>query len=214
MSSRAIGFEYTTKSGTTIAARDIEVPKIKPKLISKGDEDIAILQNQFNRGLITEEEFEGQAIDVWTKTTNYIEDEIKRSLDRYGGVYMMAFSGAKGNISQIRQMAGMRGLMTDPSGRIIPFPIKASFREGLSVMEYFMSTHGARKGLADTALRTSDAGYLTRRLIDVAQDLIILEEDCGYSGEGLEFSAVASEKEKGLLPHWKSVSKDAWLPLK
>ncbi|MBN1374951.1 MAG: DNA-directed RNA polymerase subunit beta' [Dehalococcoidia bacterium] len=197
---KAIGFEYTTKSGTTIAARDIEVPKIKPKLISKGDEDIAILQNQFNRGLITEEEYEGQAIDVWTKTTNYIEDEIKRSLDRYGGVYMMAFSGAKGNISQIRQMAGIRGLMTDPSGRIIPFPIKASFREGLSVMEYFMSTHGARKGLADTALRTSDAGYLTRRLIDVAQDLIILEEDCGYTGDGLEFSSAVSEKEKSLLP--------------
>jgi DNA-directed RNA polymerase subunit beta' len=197
---KSIGFEYTTKSGTTISAKDIEVPKIKGKLISKGDEDIAILQNQFNRGLITEEEYEGQAIDVWTKTTNYIEDEIKRSLDRFGGVYMMAFSGAKGNISQIRQMAGMRGLMTDPSGRIIPFPIKASFREGLSVMEYFMSTHGARKGLADTALRTSDAGYLTRRLIDVAQDLIILEEDCGYSGEGLEFTAVSAEREKGLLP--------------
>ncbi len=197
---KRIGFEYTTKSGTTISARDIEVPKIKQRLITKGDEDIAILQNQYNRGLITEEEYETQAIDVWTKTTNYIEDEIKRSLDRYGGVYMMAFSGAKGNISQIRQMAGMRGLMTDPSGRIIPFPIKASFREGLSVMEYFMSTHGARKGLADTALRTSDAGYLTRRLIDVAQDLIVLEEDCGYSGDGLEFSAVMSEKEKGLLP--------------
>jgi DNA-directed RNA polymerase subunit beta' len=176
------------------------VPKTKPQLIAKGDEDIAILQNQFNRGLITDEEYETQAIDVWTKVTNDIENEIKKSLDRYGGVYMMAFSGAKGNISQIRQMAGMRGLMTDPSGRIIPFPIKASFREGLSVMEYFMSTHGARKGLADTALRTSDAGYLTRRLIDVAQELIVLEEDCGYSGDGLEFSAIIDEKEKGLLP--------------
>ncbi len=197
---KRIGFEYTTKSGTTISARDIEVPKSKPKIIAKGDEDIAILQNQFNRGLITDEEYETQAIDVWTKATNDIENEIKRSLDRYGGVYMMAFSGAKGNISQIRQMAGMRGLMTDPSGRIIPFPIKASFREGLSVMEYFMSTHGARKGLADTALRTSDAGYLTRRLIDVAQELIVLEEDCGYSGDGLEFSGIVNEKEKGLLP--------------
>jgi DNA-directed RNA polymerase subunit beta' len=197
---KRVGFEYTTKSGTTISARDIEVPKTKPKLIAKGDEDIAILQNQFNRGLITDEEYETQAIDVWTKVTNDIENEIKKSLDRYGGVYMMAFSGAKGNISQIRQMAGMRGLMTDPSGRIIPFPIKASFREGLSVMEYFMSTHGARKGLADTALRTSDAGYLTRRLIDVAQELIVLEEDCGYSGDGLEFSAIIDEKEKGLLP--------------
>jgi len=200
---KRLGFEYTTKSGTTISARDIEVPKVKQKLMSRGDEDIAILQSQYNKGLITEEEYEAQAIDVWTRTTNQIEEEIKKSLDRYGGVYMMANSGAKGNISQIRQMAGMRGLMTDPSGRIIPFPIKASFREGLSVMEYFMSTHGARKGLADTALRTSDAGYLTRRLIDVAQDLIILEEDCGYSGDGLVFSAVYSEKEKGLLPSFE-----------
>jgi DNA-directed RNA polymerase subunit beta' len=200
---KRLGFEYTTKSGTTISARDIEVPKVKQKLMSRGDEDIAILQSQFNKGLITEEEYEAQAIDVWTRTTNQIEEEIKKSLDRYGGVYMMANSGAKGNISQIRQMAGMRGLMTDPSGRIIPFPIKASFREGLSVMEYFMSTHGARKGLADTALRTSDAGYLTRRLIDVAQDLIILEEDCGYSGDGLVFLAVYSEKEKGLLPSFE-----------
>ena len=197
---KRIGFEYSTKSGTTIAARDIEVPHIKPKLIAKGDEDVAILHSQYNRGLITEEEYESQAIDIWTKITNTIEKEIQNSLDRYGGVYMMAHSGAKGNISQIRQMAGMRGLMTDPSGRIIPFPIKASFREGLSVMEYFMSTHGARKGLADTALRTSEAGYLTRRLIDVAQDLIILEEDCGYNGEGLEFTSVINEKEKGLLP--------------
>jgi len=200
---KRLGFEYTTKSGTTISARDIEVPKVKQKLMSRGDEDIAILQSQYNKGLITEEEYEAQAIDVWTRTTNQIEEEIKKSLDRYGGVYMMANSGAKGNISQIRQMAGMRGLMTDPSGRIIPFPIKASFREGLSVMEYFMSTHGARKGLADTALRTSDAGYLTRRLIDVAQDLIILEEDCGYSGEGLVFSTLYGEKEKGLLPSFE-----------
>ncbi|MCX6004736.1 MAG: DNA-directed RNA polymerase subunit beta' [Chloroflexi bacterium] len=197
---KRMGFEYSTKSGTSIAARDIEVPKMKTKLLAKGDEDIAILQNQFNRGLITDEEYETQAIDVWTKTTNTIEDEIKKSLDRYGGVYMMAYSGAKGNISQIRQMAGMRGLMTDPSGRIIPFPIKASFREGLSVMEYFMSTHGARKGLADTALRTSDAGYLTRRLIDVSQELIILDEDCGYAGEGIVFTASGSEKDKSQLP--------------
>ena len=115
-------------------------------------------------GLITEDERYSSAIQVWTETTDKITETISQSLDHYGGVYMMATSGAKGNISQIRQMAGMRGLMTDPSGRIIEFPIKASFREGLSVMEYFISTHGARKGLADTALRTSDAGYLTRRL--------------------------------------------------
>jgi DNA-directed RNA polymerase subunit beta' len=176
---KQLGFEYATKSGTTIAAKDIEVPKDKAKLLEEGDERIAVIESQFNRGLITDDERYSSAIDVWTETTDKITETISQSLDRYGGVYMMATSGAKGNISQIRQMAGMRGLMTDPAGRIIDFPIKSSFREGLSVMEYFISTHGARKGLADTALRTSDAGYLTRRLIDVSQDLIIFEEDCG-----------------------------------
>src|SRR4030043_800554 len=165
---KRLGFEYATKSGTTIAAKDIEVPRGKAKLLEEGDEKIAVIESQFNHGLITEEERYNSAIEVWTETTDKITETISQSLDRYGGVYMMANSGAKGNISQIRQMAGMRGLMTDPSGRIIEFPIKASFREGLSVMEYFISTHGARKGLADTALRTSDGGYFTRRLIDVA----------------------------------------------
>ena len=176
---KQLGFEYATKSGTTIAAKDIEVPRHKVKLLEEGDERIAVIESQFSRGLITDDERYSNAIQVWTETTDKITETISQSLDRYGGVYMMANSGAKGNISQIRQMAGMRGLMTDPAGRIIDFPIKASFREGLSVMEYFISTHGARKGLADTALRTSDAGYLTRRLIDVAQDLIIFEKDCG-----------------------------------
>ena len=192
---KQLGFEYATKSGTTIAARDIEVPRNKAKLLEEGDEKIAVIESQFNRGLITEDERYSSAIQVWTETTDKITETISQSLDRYGGVYMMATSGAKGNISQIRQMAGMRGLMTDPSGRIIDFPIKSSFREGLAVMEYFISTHGARKGLADTALRTSDAGYLTRRLIDVAQDLVISEEDCGTE-EGIWLS---EKKEKGLL---------------
>lgn len=181
---KKLGFEYATKSGTTIAAKDVEVPGSKAKLIEEGDEKVAVIESQFNRGLITEEERYLGRVQVWTETTDKIKNEISRSLDRYGSVYMMANSGAKGNIGQITQMAGMRGLMTDPSGRIIDFPIKSSFREGLSVMEYFISTHGARKGLADTALRTSDAGYLTRRLIDVSQDLIILEEDCG-TDEGI-----------------------------
>jgi DNA-directed RNA polymerase subunit beta' len=193
---KQLGFEYATKSGTTIAAKDIEVPRDKAKLLEEGDERIAVIESQFNRGLITEDERYSSAIQVWTETTDKITETISQSLDCYGGVYMMATSGAKGNISQIRQMAGMRGLMTDPSGRIIDFPIKSSFREGLSVMEYFISTHGARKGLADTALRTSDAGYLTRRLIDVAQDLIISEEDCGTE-EGIW---LFEKGEKGLLP--------------
>ena len=192
---KKIGFEYATKSGTTIAAKDIEVPRDKAKLLEEGDEKIAVIESQFNRGLITDDERYNSAIQVWTETTDKITETISQSLDRYGGVYMMATSGAKGNISQIRQMAGMRGLMTDPSGRIIEYPIKASFREGLSVMEYFISTHGARKGLADTALRTSDAGYLTRRLIDVAQDLIIFEDDCGTE-EGIW---LFDKAEKGLL---------------
>ncbi len=176
---KALGFEYATKSGITIAANDIEVPASKAKILEEGNEKVAVIESQFNRGLITEDERYINTVEVWTKTTEKVKDSISQSLDRYGGLYVMASSGAKGNIGQISQMAGMRGLMTDPSGRIIDFPIKASFREGLNVMEYFISTHGARKGLADTALRTSNAGYLTRRLIDVAQDLIIFQEDCG-----------------------------------
>jgi DNA-directed RNA polymerase subunit beta' len=191
-----LGFKYATKSGTTVALNDIEVPASKPKIIQQAEERIAILENQYHRGLITEEERYQGVVSVWMETTEKITDVIARSLDRYGGLYMMATSGAKGNISQIRQMAGMRGLMTDPSGRIIDFPIKSSLREGHTVLEYFISTHGARKGLADTALRTSDSGYLTRRLIDAAQDVIILEEDCGTT-DGMW---VTESAERGVLP--------------
>jgi DNA-directed RNA polymerase subunit beta' len=176
---KQLGFHYATKSGTTIAMSDIEVPQSKPRLLEQAEEREAIIENQYHRGLITEDERYNGVVEVWTDTTDRITDAITDTLDRYGGVYMMAASGAKGNITQISQMAGMRGLMTDPSGRIIDFPIKSSLREGLSVLEYFISTHGARKGLADTALRTSDSGYLTRRLIDVAQDVITRQMDCG-----------------------------------
>ncbi len=193
---KRLGFEFATKSGVTIAAKDIEVPKTKGKILEEGEEKIAVIESQYERGLITEDERYSSAIQVWSETTDKITETVAQSLDRYGGLYMMATSGAKGNISQIRQMAGMRGLMTDPSGRIIDFPIKSSFREGLDVIEYFISTHGARKGLADTALRTSDAGYLTRRLIDVAQDLIVLEEDCGTE-EGIW---LFEKPDRGLLP--------------
>ncbi len=176
---KQLGFHYATQSGTTIAMNDIEVPQSKAKLLEEGEERVAIIESQFNRGLITEDEKYSGTVGVWMETTDKISDAISQTLDHYGGIYMMATSGAKGNIAQIRQMAGMRGLMTNPSGRIIDFPIKASLREGLGVLEYFISTHGARKGLADTALRTSNSGYLTRRLIDVAQDVITLQEDCG-----------------------------------
>ncbi|MEE8418761.1 MAG: DNA-directed RNA polymerase subunit beta' [Dehalococcoidales bacterium] len=174
-----IGFRYATKSGTTISMSDIQVPEAKANIIKEAEEQAALVEDQFHRGLITEDERYSGVVDVWMETTDKITVAISESLDPNGSVYMMATSGAKGNISQIRQMAGIRGLMTNPAGKIIDFPIKSSFREGLTVLEYFMSTHGARKGLADTALRTSESGYLTRRLVDAAHDVITLEEDCG-----------------------------------
>jgi len=193
---KQLGFDYATKSGTTIAISDIEAPQGKAKLLEEAEERIAIIENQYHRGLITEDERYNNVVEVWIETTERITEAISETLDRYGGIYMMATSGAKGNISQIRQMAGIRGLMTNPSGKIIDFPIKSSLREGLSVLEFFISTHGARKGLADTALRTSSSGYLTRRLIDVAQDVITHEEDCGTT-EGIW---VSEPQEGELLP--------------
>ena len=193
---KQLGFHYASKSGITIAMNDIEVPRNKPEMLEAAEARVATIEDQFDRGLITDEERYNGIIGVWMETTDDITNTISNNLDRYGGIYMMATSGAKGNISQIRQMAGMRGLMTDPSGKIIEFPIKSSLREGHSILEYFISTHGARKGLADTALRTSDSGYLTRRLIDVAQDVITAEEDCGT----LDGVWITEPKEKGLLP--------------
>ncbi len=174
-----LGFEFATRSGISIALNDLRLPEEKEGLIAEADAGIAEIEEQFNMGLITDEERYSQVVDIWRGTTDKVQQVIQKRLAEYGGVYIMAVSGAKGNISQISQMAGMRGLMSDPAGRIIELPIRSSFREGLSVLEYFISTHGARKGLADTALRTADSGYLTRRLIDVSQDVIIAEDDCG-----------------------------------
>ncbi len=190
-----LGFIYATKSGTTISVNDVKVPAEKNQVMKEAEKIVARIEDQHYRGLITDDERSTGIVDVWTDTTDKITDLVSQSLDRFGSVYMMATSGAKGNISQIRQMAGMRGLMTDPSGKIIEFPIRSSFNEGLTVLEYFISTHGARKGLADTALRTSDAGYLTRRLVDIVQDMIVLEEDCGTTA--------------GI---WCTESKDSFLP--
>ena len=176
---KRIGFEYATQSGITIAVNDLRVPAEKAQLIADAEHQIKEIDDEYEMGLITEQERYDATVEVWSRTTEAVKTTIQQQLDRYGSVFTMATSGAKGNISQITQMAGMRGLMTDPSGRIIDLPIRSSFREGLTVLEYFISTHGARKGLADTALRTADSGYLTRRLIDVAQDVIILEDDCG-----------------------------------
>ena len=196
-----VGFEFATKSGISIAMNDLRLPEEKAQLLADADANVAEIDEQFNLGLITEEERYDQAIAIWRKTTEDVQHVIQDRLEEYGGVYIMAVSGAKGNISQISQMAGMRGLMSDPSGRIIDLPIRSSFREGLTVLEYFISTHGARKGLADTALRTADSGYLTRRLIDVAQDVIITEDECGttagiWVGEPLEKGLFESLSER------------------
>ncbi len=191
-----LGFTYSTKSGLTMAVSDLEIPEDKATIIGKGDTAVAMTENQYMEGLITEEERYQSVVKTWTTATTDLTRSLESSLDPHGAIHMMAYSGARGNMGQIRQMAGMRGLMSDPSGKIIELPIKANFREGLSILEYFISTHGARKGLADTALRTSDSGYLTRRLIDVAQSVIVSEVDCGME-DGLW---VSETFDKGLLP--------------
>jgi DNA-directed RNA polymerase subunit beta' len=175
-----IGFTYATRSGYTIAVSDITVPADKPTILALAQQEEEVVTRDFRRGLLTEQEQNEQVIEIWKRTTNEVAQAVKKSMDPHGNLATMANSGAtKGGFGPISQLAGMRGLMADPSGRIIPLPIRSNFREGLTALEYFISTHGARKGLADTALRTADAGYLTRRLVDVAQDLIINDEDCG-----------------------------------
>ncbi|MBI2917669.1 MAG: DNA-directed RNA polymerase subunit beta' [Chloroflexi bacterium] len=178
---KRLGFHFATVSGMSIAVHDLDAPRDKQKILAEAEEQVAQVERQFLRGLATEEELREATVDIWRKATERMKEAVEGSIDRYGSLYMMATSGTKGNISQITQMAGMRGLMSDPSGRIIDLPIKSSFQEGLTALEYFISTHGARKGLADTALRTADSGYLTRRLVDVAQEVIVLEEDCHTS---------------------------------
>ncbi|HEY8476532.1 MAG TPA: DNA-directed RNA polymerase subunit beta', partial [Chloroflexota bacterium] len=176
---KELGFRYATVSGLTIAISDIRIPEQKEAILAEADAEVARIEREYRRGLITDEERYNEIIEVWTRAKDRLTEAVRETMDPYGSLFMMAQSGAKGNIQQIAQMAGMRGLMADPSGRIIELPIRSSFRGGLSVLEYFLSTHGARKGLADTAIRTADSGYLTRRLVDVAQSVIVFDEDCG-----------------------------------
>jgi DNA-directed RNA polymerase subunit beta' len=192
-----LGFKYSSKSGVTIAINDVKVSSKKPGIVAKGEKAVDILQNQYMDGLITDEEKYQATVKIWTDANDELTQVITEDLPNYGGIYMMANSGAKGNIAQIKQMAGMRGLMSNPRGRIIDRPIKSNFREGLTVLEYFISTHGARKGLADTALRTADSGYLTRRLIDVSQEVIITEEECS-NDVGIIIKEYNDEALKGL----------------
>ena len=175
---KRLGFHYATRAGVTVAAMDIKTPDRKNQIIAKAEQDVEEVDLQFRRGLITDDERYLKTVEIWTRATDDVTRVTMASFDRFHPVLMMSQSGARGSTQQIRQLAGMRGLMADPTGRIIDLPIKANFSEGLTVLEYFISTHGARKGLADTALRTADSGYLTRRLVDVAQDVIVRVEDC------------------------------------
>ena len=176
---KELGFRYATVSGITIAINDIKVPDGKTDVLNRASQKVAGYEDDYLSGLISEDERYANTVEAWTRASDETEELVRNSLNDYGGIAVMANSGTKGNISQIKQMAGMRGLMSNPKGKIIDLPIISSFREGLTALEYFISTHGARKGLADTALRTADSGYLTRRLIDVAQEVIVLEDDCG-----------------------------------
>ena len=176
---KALGFHYATQSGTTVSISDVIVPQAKYDLLDKAQGEVDELHGLFDQGFISEEERYNKTIEVWQKTSDDVTQAMQAAQNPLNPVFMMATSGARGSIAQVKQLGGMRGLMSDPSGRILEIPVKASLKEGLTVLEYFISTHGARKGLADTALRTADSGYLTRRLVDVAQDVIIREEDCG-----------------------------------
>ncbi|WP_378955040.1 DNA-directed RNA polymerase subunit beta' [Pelosinus sp. sgz500959] len=182
---KRLGYSFACRAGITVAISDINIPPAKKEILSTTENRVDIVDKQYRRGLITEDERYKKTIELWTKATDDVTTAMMNNLDRFNPIYMMANSGARGNIQQIRQLAGMRGLMADPSGKIIDRPIKANFREGLTVLEYFISTHGARKGLADTALRTADSGYLTRRLVDVSQDVIVREDDCDVFGINL-----------------------------
>ncbi len=176
---KSLAFHYATRAGVTISKNDIVVPPKKEEILSRYEAEVANVEREYERGLATEEERKERIISIWEAATKAVGDAMAENLHKTNSVFMMANSGARGSFNQIRQLAGMRGLMANPKGEIIERPIKANFIEGLTVLEYFISTHGARKGLADTALRTADSGYLTRRLVDVSQDVIVREEDCG-----------------------------------
>ncbi|HKZ91202.1 MAG TPA: DNA-directed RNA polymerase subunit beta', partial [Candidatus Limnocylindrales bacterium] len=193
---KTVGFRYATQGGMTIAIGDITVPESKQKELKDADRKVVEIDEQYQRGLITEDERYARVVDVWKATTERVSEAMMSGLDPEGSVTMMTSSGARGNKGNIGQLGGMRGLMADPSGRIIDVPVRSNFREGMTVLEYFISTHGARKGLADTALRTADSGYLTRRLVDVAQDVITRDDDC-LTQEGTWITRAETEEFAG-----------------
>jgi len=201
---KRLGFRYATRAGITISAMDIPHPKDKEEILAGTDVEVEGVERMYRRGVMTEEERYRKVIELWSKATEDVAKATEQAFDPFSPIWMMMGSGARGNVQQLRQLAGMRGLMADPTGRIIDLPIKANFTEGLTVLEYFISTHGARKGLADTALRTADSGYLTRRLVDVAQDVIVRAEDCGTRNglwvRGLNPEAARSD------PLWEKIA--------
>ena len=182
---KAQGYKYSTKGAITVAVCDAVIPPAKKEIIAKAEEEVDVIRDEYMMGLRSNEERYDEILRIWEKATNDVTDALQKNLDRYNPIFMMADSGARGSMSQIRQLAGMRGLIANTSGKTIEIPIRANYREGLNILEYFISSRGARKGLADTALRTADSGYLTRRLVDVSQEVIIRDEDCGTT-EGLE----------------------------
>ena len=188
---KALGFKYSTVGGITVAVADMKIPKEKAEYIAHAEKQVDKFEKAYGRGLISDEERYEKVIETWTETTNKVTDALMDGLERMNNIYIMAHSGARGSKNQIRQLAGMRGLMANASGKTVEIPVKSNFREGLSVMEYFISSHGARKGLSDTALRTADSGYLTRRLVDVSQDVIVRDYDCGTT----ETSTIVAIKE-------------------
>ncbi|MGI6032359.1 MAG: DNA-directed RNA polymerase subunit beta', partial [Coriobacteriales bacterium] len=189
---KAVGFHYATRAGITVSVYDATIPPEKEKILAEADKLVDAIEEDYENGFTSEGDRHKSIVDIWTKATDDVGNAMQENFDEFNPIYMMATSGARGNIKQIRQLAGMRGLMADPQGEIIDRPIKANFREGLTVLEYFVSTHGSRKGMADTALRTADSGYLTRRLVDVAQDVIVHEKDCGTS-DGVDLPVINSK---------------------
>ncbi len=210
---KRLGFHYATRAGVTVSVWDATVPPEKGAILEAADAAVADIDERYELGLMNGDERHSQIVGIWNKATDDVGDAMAENFDKFNPIYMMAASGARGNLKQVRQLAGMRGLMADPKGEIIDRPIKANFREGLTVLEYFISTHGARKGLADTALRTADSGYLTRRLVDVAQDVIIREDDCGTT-EGVELSVLTPKGEIDFNLVGRSVLDDVYLPAK
>ncbi len=191
---KSLGFKYSTRGAITISVSDMEIPASKKQFLQEAEEEIEVVNDSYQMGFLTDEERYKQVIGIWQQANEKVTNALMENLDRFNPIYMMANSGARGSINQIRQLAGMRGLMANTQGKTIEIPIRASFREGLNILEYFISTHGARKGLADTALRTADSGYLTRRLVDVSQDVIIREIDCGTE-DGIDVEEIRDGKE-------------------